>query len=125
MSARPRFTEAELEELEKASIVGVRAGSEHRHTGVWVVVVEGRVFVRSWNDNPTGWYRAFRSEPRGSLRVGKREIAVRAVFTRSQRLREAVTEAYAQKYDTKASQKWVVGFAEEHRLRTTVELVAE
>ncbi|HUQ80401.1 MAG TPA: hypothetical protein VM076_04665 [Gemmatimonadaceae bacterium] len=30
-------------------ILGVRAGSdEHRFIGVWVVVVDGRVFIRSW-----------------------------------------------------------------------------
>ena len=46
--------------FQKAKILGVRAGTEHRYTGVWVVVVKRRVFARSWNDKPTGWYRAFK-----------------------------------------------------------------
>ena len=123
-SAR-RFSGPELEALDRAKILGVRAGAEHRHTGVWVVVVEGRVFVRSWNDKPTGWYRAFREQLHGAVSVAGHELPVRAVPVRSQRLRHAVTEAFASKYDTKASEKWVRGFAEPQREATTLELVPE
>ena len=124
-TARRRFPDGALEALRKLKIVGVRAGAEHRYTGVWVVVVERRVFVRSWNDKPTGWYRAFRDEPRGSIALEGKDVAVRASQVRSERLRRAVSEAYAEKYDTKASQKWVVGFAEPEREATTLELVPE
>src|SRR5262245_14866767 len=123
MPAARRFAEPALQELAQAKILGVRAGTEHRYTGVWVVVVEGRAFVRPWNDKPTGWYRAFRVEPRGSIQLAGREIAVRAGQTRSERLRDAVTRAYAAKYDTKASAKWVRGFAEPGRAAMTLELV--
>lgn len=122
-SRRSRFPEPELTALEKAKGIGVRSGAEHRPTGVWVVVVEGRVYVRSWNDKPTGWYRAFRNDPQGSITVGKTEIAVRALPVRSERLRRAVTEAFARKYDTKAAEKWVQGFAAPEREATTLELV--
>jgi hypothetical protein len=117
-----RFPAPVVQALDKAKSLGVRAGVEHRYTAVWVVVVEGRVFVRTWNDKPTGWYRAFRAEPRGSIRLGDEEIPVRAVQTRSGRLREAVTRAFAAKYPTLGSRKWVLGFAEPQRERTTLEL---
>jgi len=119
------FPASIIEALDTAKILGVRAGREHRYTGVWVVVVEGRVFVRSWNDKPTGWYQAFRDQPHGSLQVREREVPVRARPVRSQRLYRAVTAAYAEKYHTKASQKWVTGFAEPGRMRTTLELVPD
>lgn len=118
-----RFSPADIALLDAAKILGVRAGAEHRHTGVWVAVVEGRVFVRSWNDKPTGWYRAFRAIPEGSISVGKREIRVRASAVRSERLRAAVSRAYGEKYDTKASGKWVRGFAEPQRQANTLELI--
>jgi hypothetical protein len=123
MTTSRRFSARELEMLQHLKIVGVRSGTEHRYTGVWVVVVERRVFVRSWNDKPTGWYRAFRDEPRGSISLRAKDIVVRASHVRSERLRHAVTEAYAEKYDTKASEKWVRGFAEVEREATTLELV--
>jgi hypothetical protein len=123
MTTARRFSRPALEELGKVKIIGVRAGTEHRYTGVWVVVVEGRVFVRSWNDKPTGWYRAFQAEPLGSIQLAGREIAIRARRLRGERLRDAVTRAYAGKYDTKASEKWVRGFADPHRSATTLELL--
>lgn len=119
----PVFPAATVEAFDCAKILGVRAGSTHRFTGVWVVVVEGRVFVRSWNDTPTGWFRAFRLAPAGTVQLGDREISVRGILPRSGRIRDAVTSAYGQKYNTTASQKWVKGFATESRLLTTLELV--
>src|SRR3954453_17925009 len=123
MTASGRFSGPVLEELAKAKILGVRAGTQHRYTGVWVVVVEGRVFVRSWNDKPTGWYRAFQAQPLGSMQLAGREIVVRARPLRDERLRDAVTRAYADKYNTKASEKWVRGFAEPSRAAATLELL--
>ena len=122
MSPARRFSTADVAALDAAKILGVRAGADHRHTGVWVVVVEKRVFVRSWNDKPSGWYRAFRADPDGSISIGKREIAVRASPVHSERLRAAVTRAYGEKYDTRASVKWVRGFAEAEREANTLEL---
>ncbi|HWS85941.1 MAG TPA: DUF2255 family protein [Pyrinomonadaceae bacterium] len=118
-----RFADDVLEALRDAKIFGVRAGAGHRYTGVWGVVVEGRFFVRSWNDKPTGWFRAFRREPSGSLQVGALELPVRGRLARSARLRREVTAALGRKYDTKASRKWVEGFAEPERELTTLELV--
>ena len=66
---------------------------------------KSRVFVRSWNDKPTGWYRAFQAQPLGSIQLAGREIVIRARQLRGERLRDAVTRAYAEKYDTKASEK--------------------
>jgi hypothetical protein len=123
MPAAKRFRKATLAELTAAKIIGVRAGIEHRYTGVWVVVVRGRAFVRSWSDKPTGWYRAFQAEPVGSIELAGREIPVRGRRTRGERLLDDVTRAYAEKYDTKASQKWVVGFAEPERAVNTLELL--
>src|SRR6266699_4562229 len=123
MTTPRRFSLAILKDLAEAKILGVRAGPEHRYTGVWVVVVEGRVFVRSWDDKPTGWYRAFLAQPLGSIQLAGREIAIRARRLRAERLRDAVTRAYAGKYDTKASEKWVRGFAEPSRAATTLELL--
>ncbi len=123
MTNASRFPAPTLQALHDAKMLGIRAGAEHRYTGVWVVVVEGRVFVRSWYNKPTGWYRAFRNEPRGSIQVAGREIRVRARPTVSSRLQQAVTTAYGEKYNTKASQKWVRGFALPRRARTTLELL--
>src|SRR5215212_905041 len=123
MSKEARFADDVVEALSRAKILGVRGGVEHRYTGIWVVVIDGRVFVRSWNDKPTGWFRAFRRQPSGTIQVGGLEIPVRARLARSARIRDAVTAAFGEKYNTKASRKWVDGFAEPARALTTLEFV--
>ena len=117
------FADAVVEAVRNSKILGVRAGTEHRYTGIWAVVVEGRVFVRSWNDKPTGWFGAFRKQPSGTIQVGELEIPVRAKLARSARIRDAITVAFGEKYNTKGSRKWVEGFAEPARVVTTLEFI--
>jgi hypothetical protein len=118
-----KFSKDVVAALRSAKILGVRAGADHRYTGVWVVVVDDRVFARSWSDKPTGWFRAFRKQPRGMIQAGELEIPVRVRFTRSEHLRHAVTAAFGEKYNTKGSRKWVEGFAEPKREATTLEFI--
>jgi hypothetical protein len=118
-----RFSRPVLDLLAGAKMVRLRAGGEHRFTGIWVVVVRGRVFVRSWNDKPTGWRRAFAAEPRGTLRVLDRQVRVRARAVRSESVLAAVDRAYREKYTSAANLKWVRGFHAKRRRGTTTELV--
>ena len=111
--------------LDESKILGVRAGAEpHRFTGVWVVVVMGRVFIRSWNDKRDGWRAAFRADPLGVIQIPDgREIRVRVRKVTGTRVLDAIDAAYAEKYHTPASRKWVRGFARPRRRATTVELL--
>ena len=118
-----RFSPARARAIDGTKYLYLRAGSEHRYIAVWVVVVAGRVMVRSWNDKASGWYRAFRKTPRGAIRIGETEVPVRAVPLRSARLIDAATLAYAAKYTTKANQPYVKGFATAARKATTLELL--
>ena len=101
----------------------IRSG-DHRFIAVWVVVVEGRVIVRSWNDKRGGWYRAFLQEPRGDVQLDGRELPVRARELQSERLNDAADDAYAAKYTTKANAKYVRGFRALRRKAATLELLS-
>jgi hypothetical protein len=105
--------------------MGIRAGakSDHRFIGVWPVVVEGRLFARSWTLTRGGWYRTFLEDSLGVIQVGERTVRIRAVRVKSDRIRDKVEDAYAAKYDTKASQKYVKGFRTPRRRDTTTEFV--
>jgi len=120
-----RFHRTILEAAKGSKILGVRAGTTHAFTGVWVVVAQDRVFVRSWSDNPAGWYRAFLAEPDGAMQLPTRArpVRIRARRVRGERMLEAIDAAYAAKYHTPASRKWVRGFSEPERRWRTLELV--
>jgi len=117
-----RFEPAFIRQIETARSLAVRTG-EHRSTSVWVVVVHGRVLVRSWNDKPSGWFRAFLNEPVGSIRVGKKEVPARGVRVTSAKLVSAVSAAIATKYPHKGSQQYVLGFRTPKRKATTLEFL--
>jgi hypothetical protein len=87
-------------------------------------VINGRVFGRSWSLKPDGWYRAFRDDPRGAIRIGTRTIRVRAVHVKSEAVRDAVERAYAEKYPTPGSRKYVRGFKTKRRRDATMEFVS-
>jgi hypothetical protein len=111
--------------IDASKILGVRADldSGHRFVGIWPVVIDGRVYGRSWTLTPGGWYRTFLEDPRGTLQVGDREIRIRAVPVRSERIRDAVEEAYAAKYPTPGSRKYVRGFRTKRRREATMEFM--
>ena len=122
---RRRFSRLLVAAIDESKILRVRAGarSQHRFVGIWAVVVERRVFSRSWTQKPGGWYRTFLEDPLGTIEVGERQIAVRAVRARGQRTHDAIEQAYAKKYPTPGSLKYVRGFRTSRRRETTMEFL--
>jgi hypothetical protein len=124
MKTKSGFSAVLLAALQKSKIIGLRAGKQpHRFIGVWVVVVKDRVFVRTWDNKPEGWYQAFLREPEGRMQIPERELRVRARKARGERLMDAIDLAYREKYPTPGSRKYVEGFALAHRRATTIELL--
>ena len=76
-----RFPKSVVEAIDVAKILGIRAGTKpHRVIGIWVVVAEGRVFVRSYSLKERSWYRTFLEEPRGIIEVNGKQMKVSAHF---------------------------------------------
>lgn len=123
---KPRFAETTLKAIRDGKILGLRAGSgTHRIIGIWVVVVEERVFVRSWSVGEGGWYKTLLAEPSGVITAPgrKRRIRVRAVRVRSERIRDAVSREYRRKYDTPGSVGYARDLSKPRSRATTTELV--
>lgn len=120
-----RFSRPILAAIDEGKILRIRAGarSDHRFIGIWAVVVDGRVFARSWTRKPGGWYRTFLEDPRGTIQVGRRQVRIRAVRVRGEPIRDAVERAYGTKYPTPGSFRFVRGFRTLRRRETTVEFL--
>ena len=126
-TARPRrrLPDSVVMAIAESQIIGVRAGarSRHRFIGIWAVVVGGRVFARSWTRDPQGWFSAFLADPLGAIQVGRRTVRVQVRRRQGERLWAAIERAYAAKYPTPGSMKYVRGFRTRRRRETTVEFV--
>lgn len=123
VKAKQRFSDDILADFRGSKGLRIRAGTRpHRFIGIWVVVVNGRVFVRSWSVKARGWYRTFLEEPRGTIRIADREIAVRVVRTRDKRVKDAVDRAYLDKYNTPGAIKYARDLGSAKSRATTLEL---
>jgi len=123
MSPKQQFSDKLLAYLDKSKLLRIRAGSEHRFIGIWAVVVKNRAFVRSWSVKPNGWYETFLKDPSGAIEVDGDEIAIRAVPIKDKRLRDAIDQAYLEKYNTKGSLKYAKDLGSAKSRATTIELV--
>ena len=128
MKPKQRFSEEVLTIIHKERILGIRAGSDstHRIIGIWAVVVNGRVFVRSYTMKPRSWWRTFLEDPHGEIFAAnrKRGIKVHAVQVKSEKMKEAVSAAYKEKYNTPGSIGYVAEMSRSLSRDTTTELVA-
>ena len=70
---------------------------EHR-TIIWVVVVEGEVFVRSVRGDKGRWYREISANPEGALHVEDDRIPVKAAPATEEATVNAVSAAFRSKY---------------------------
>jgi hypothetical protein len=123
-TSKKRFPAGVVAAIRNGQVLGIRAGAQpHRIIGIWAVVVEGRVFVRSWSLKPRSWWRTFLEEPRGIVQAAGRTIAVRAVPTRSERLKEAIDRAYLEKYHTPGAVRFARDLGRAKSRGTTTELV--
>src|SRR5262245_46859857 len=117
MSSIKRLPPSVVAAIDRSNVLRVRAGAgpDHRFIGIWAVVIGGRVFARSWSLKQNGWYRTFLDDPLGMIQVGDREVRVRARVARGERVRDAVETAYAMKYSSPGSKKFVRGFRSKRR----------
>jgi hypothetical protein len=127
MQAANRFPDAILAKIHNERILGMRAGGAptHRVIGIWAVVVDGRVFVRSWSMKPRSWWRTLLEDPNGTIFVGKskRGIRVNALPVEDEELKERISAAYREKYNTRGSIGYVEDMSRSPSRDTSTELV--
>lgn len=113
-----------LSAVNKSQVIGIKAGKgRHRVIAVWAVVVNKRVFIRSWSLKKNSWYTAFRENPVGELHLGNRKIRIRPVFVRSELLKNKISAAYAKKYHTPGSMRFVKDMSRRRSRDTSTGLV--
>ncbi len=88
-----------LDEIEEIHVETRREqdAPEHR-TIIWVMVVDGEVFVCSVRGPRGRWYQEISANPEGALHAGNHRIPVRAVPATDDSTVEAVSEAIRGKY---------------------------
>ncbi len=120
------FSKAFLKCIHETQITSVRAGKDReKFTGIWMVVVEGRIFARSYNLSERSWYTAFLKGNSGDIRCKKEIIPVKGLKPADINIiTEAINKAYEKKYLVKGyNKKWVDGLIQPERVARTMEFI--
>jgi hypothetical protein len=119
-----RFEKEILAAIDRSPYIFIKAGSRpHRPIVIWVVIVERRVFVRSWSFKARSWNRVLQKEPLAVIQVGKRKCRVRSVRTRSIRLKNLIDRAYLKKYGKGGMVRFAKDLGRPKSRATTMELL--
>lgn len=127
MKTKKGFSDEVIKIIDKERILGIRMGTDstHKVIGIWAVVVNGRIFVRSYTTKPNGWWRTVLKDPHGEIFPAKRKrgIKVRAIQVKSEKMKDLVSKAYREKYNTPGSVGYVAEMSVSPSRDATIEFV--
>ncbi len=95
-------------------------GGLHRWTPIWVVSVEGQVYVRTWYRRDSGWYGRARRSRQARVRVPglKADVSIEDVGTKApDSLRSGIDDAYRVKYGSRGAESMITPAAQATSLR--------
>lgn len=94
------LAQQQLDELDETREVRIETSTNGKSTRtiIWVVVVDGDVYVRSVNGDAGNWYQRARSNPSVAIEIGGVVIDFEAVHVDDQETIDIVTRALRAKY---------------------------
>jgi hypothetical protein len=96
--ALDRHTLELLDRSDEIDILTPRREGSTSSRPIWVVVVDGDAYVRSWRGTHGAWYRRALAERRAAVRAGGRAIDVELEPVPDEELNERVSDAFWEKY---------------------------
>lgn len=114
-----------LEYIKTHNLIGIKAGAERpEFLEIWMVVVQNRVFARSWGLAEKSWYNTFLKNPIGQIKCGNVIYKVQAVIPEDlNQLTDEINQAYLTKYDSEHNRKYAIGIIEDQHIEKTMEFI--
>ncbi|MEM9141476.1 MAG: DUF2255 family protein [Bacteroidota bacterium] len=119
------MTEQVLEFIQNNNLIGIKAGKEREtFLKIWMVVVQGRIFARSWNLSQKSWYTTFLDDPKGQIQCGETAYPISARIPKDlDRISEKINQAYLAKYNYGENGYYAQGIVQEKHWDKTLELM--
>jgi hypothetical protein len=121
-----KFSKAFLKCINETQITSVRAGKDRtKFTGIWMVVVDERIFGRSYYGADRSWYTTLLWGDDGDIKCGKEIISVKGVTPADiNTVGKEINKAYEKKYLVRAlNNNWVAALCEPERVARTMEFI--
>lgn len=114
-----------IEFINNNYLTGIKAGLERPgFLDIWMVVVEDRIFARSWGFAERSWYNTFLQNPNGQIKCGDAVFAIKAVVPKDNDvMTEKINNAYLTKYNTEHRIEYARGIIKEKHVEKTMEFI--
>lgn len=112
-----------IEYINANNLIGLKAGQDRQtFLDIWMVVVENRIFARSWGFAEKSWYQTFLQNPTGQIQCGNKIFHIKAspVNTNAQ-LNEKINKAYLDKYNVGDNAIYAQGIIGPKHIEKTME----
>ncbi|AZA50256.1 DUF2255 family protein [Chryseobacterium carnipullorum] len=114
-----------LDYINRHNIIEIKAG-QHRTTflEIWMVIVNDRIFARSWGLAEKSWYHTFLQDPIGQIKCGKEIFNIKAVVPDDiTDLTPEINTAYLTKYNTGSNLRYSQGIIQQKHVEKTMEFI--
>ncbi len=117
--------QATLNFIRSNNLIGIRAGKERENfLDIWMVVIDDRIFARSWGLSERSWFDTFKKDSSGAIRCAGQIIPVTAVVPSDiDSLNEKISQAYLKKYNSGSNAPYALGIIEARHVAKTMEFV--
>jgi hypothetical protein len=120
--ALDRATLVHLDESVEVDVVTPRRDGSLSRRPIWVVVVDGNAYVRSYRGESGAWYRRARARTQATIGVGVREIEVGVEPVGDDEANRKVSDAFRAKYGERSPRPTETMVGDEVS-RTTLRLI--
>lgn len=111
--------------IETHSLIGIKAGL-HRETflDIWMIVVNDRIFARSWGLAEKSWHNTFLQDPKEQIKCGENIFNIKAIVPIDKNdLTPAINNAYLTKYNTDHNIEYAKEIIKAKHIEKTLEFI--
>ncbi len=114
-----------LDYIKRNNYTEIKAGKERTtFLEIWMVVVENRIFARSWGFAERSWYNTFLVESLGQIKCGEDIYNIKAIIPNDiNNLSDKINQAYINKYHFGRNIKYVEGIIQPKHIEKTMEFI--
>jgi hypothetical protein len=117
--------EEALQHIQTNNLTGIKAGLERPNfLEIWMVVVQDRIFARSWGLAEKSWYNSFLKNPIGEIKCGNTIFRINGLVPNDKdELADAINTAYLTKYNTEENIPYSKGITTQKHIDKTMEII--
>lgn len=113
--------------IKNNTIIGIKAGIERSDfLEIWMVVVEDRIFARSWGLSEKSWYNTFIQHSKGQIKCGNLIFDIQGIIPAdNDELTTHINHAYLAKYNSAHNIKYAEAIIKKKHIEKTMEFIID